>query len=145
MLHEGLARLRCGKIFLSDWHRNQLWRAGLFALRTWRLHKLMESRRSVHAPRRRSVLRNCWTSWDSQADLLGHSDGASISIIFAGSIRAVRGLILEAPHVFVEDLTIASIEQAKTAYETTIWRADWTLSRKRGCDILGMERHLARS
>ena len=28
-------------------------------------------------------------------------------------------MILEAPHVFVEDLTIASIEQAKVAYETT--------------------------
>jgi pimeloyl-ACP methyl ester carboxylesterase len=52
--------------------------------------------------------------------LLGHSDGASISIIFAGKYPdAARGLILEAPHVFVEDLTIASIEQAKVAYETT--------------------------
>ena len=55
-----------------------------------------------------------------QPILLGHSDGASISIIFAGKYPdAVRGLILEAPHVFVEDLTIASIEQAKVAYETT--------------------------
>ncbi len=52
--------------------------------------------------------------------LLGHSDGGSISIIFAGKYPdAVCGLILEAPHVFVEDLTIASIEQAKAAYETT--------------------------
>jgi len=52
--------------------------------------------------------------------LLGHSDGASISLIFAGKYPdAARGLILEAPHVFVEDLTIASIEQAKVAYETT--------------------------
>jgi pimeloyl-ACP methyl ester carboxylesterase len=31
----------------------------------------------------------------------------------------VRGLILEAPHVFVEDLSIASIAKAKTTYETT--------------------------
>ena len=55
-----------------------------------------------------------------QPILLGHSDGASISIIFAGKYPdAVRGLILEAPHVFVEDLTIASIEQAKVAYKTT--------------------------
>jgi pimeloyl-ACP methyl ester carboxylesterase len=55
-----------------------------------------------------------------QPILLGHSDGASISIIFAGKYPdAVRGLILEAPHVFVEDLTVASIEQAKVAYETT--------------------------
>jgi pimeloyl-ACP methyl ester carboxylesterase len=52
--------------------------------------------------------------------LLGHSDGGSISIIFTGKYPdAVRGLILEAPHVFVEDLSIASITQAKVAYETT--------------------------
>jgi pimeloyl-ACP methyl ester carboxylesterase len=55
-----------------------------------------------------------------QPILLGHSDGASISLIFAGRYPdAVRGLILEAPHVLVEDLTLASIEQAKVAYETT--------------------------
>jgi pimeloyl-ACP methyl ester carboxylesterase len=52
--------------------------------------------------------------------LIGHSDGGSISLIFAGKYPdAVSGLILEAPHVFVEDLSIASIAQAKTTYETT--------------------------
>lgn len=52
--------------------------------------------------------------------LFGHSDGASIALIHAGgSGRGVGGLIVEAPHVFVEDVTIASIEQAKTAFETT--------------------------
>lgn len=52
--------------------------------------------------------------------LLGHSDGGSISLIFAGKYPdAVVGLILEAPHVFVEDLTVASIAQAKVSYETT--------------------------
>jgi pimeloyl-ACP methyl ester carboxylesterase len=52
--------------------------------------------------------------------LIGHSDGGSISLIFAGKYPdAVSALILEAPHVFVEDLSIASISQAKTAYETT--------------------------
>jgi pimeloyl-ACP methyl ester carboxylesterase len=52
--------------------------------------------------------------------LLGHSDGGSISIIFAGKYPdAVRGLILEAPHLFVEDLTVASIEQAKVTYQKT--------------------------
>ena len=49
--------------------------------------------------------------------LVGHSDGASIAIIHAGGTgRPVRAVILEAPHVFVEDLTIASIEQARTAF-----------------------------
>ena len=50
--------------------------------------------------------------------LVGHSDGASIALIHAGSRRwTVRGLILEAPHVFVEDVSIAGIEEAKHAYE----------------------------
>lgn len=52
--------------------------------------------------------------------LIGHSDGASISLIHAGgTARPVRALILEAPHVFVEDMTVASIAEAKTAYQTT--------------------------
>src|SRR5258706_10240393 len=40
------------------------------------------------------------------AILVGHSDGGSISIIHAGGTRdpRVRGLILEAPHVFVEEV-----------------------------------------
>ncbi len=52
--------------------------------------------------------------------LIGHSDGASIAIIHAGGGgRPVRAIVLEAPHVFVEDLTIASIEQAKAAFGET--------------------------
>jgi pimeloyl-ACP methyl ester carboxylesterase len=52
------------------------------------------------------------------AILFGHSDGASIAIIFAGNsprIR-VRALVLEAPHVFCEDLSIASIAAAREAF-----------------------------
>jgi pimeloyl-ACP methyl ester carboxylesterase len=52
------------------------------------------------------------------AVLVGHSDGASIALIHAAR-WPVRGLILEAPHVFVEDVTVASIAEAKRAYETT--------------------------
>ena len=52
--------------------------------------------------------------------LIGHSDGGSIALIFAGShIAPLSGLVLMAPHVFVEDITIASIAAAKVAYETT--------------------------
>ena len=52
------------------------------------------------------------------AVLIGHSDGASIALIHAGSGRwPVRGLILEAPHVFVEDVSIIGIEEAKHAYD----------------------------
>jgi pimeloyl-ACP methyl ester carboxylesterase len=51
--------------------------------------------------------------------LIGHSDGASIALIHAGAGRPVRGLIAAAPHVFVEDVSIASIVEAKIAFETT--------------------------
>lgn len=52
--------------------------------------------------------------------LVGHSDGASIAAIHAGMFGDERldGIVLIAPHVFTEDMGIASIEQAKTAYET---------------------------
>ncbi len=56
--------------------------------------------------------------------LVGHSDGASIALVHAGARRwPVRGLILEAPHVFVEDVTVASIAAAKEAYRTSDLRA----------------------
>ena len=52
--------------------------------------------------------------------LIGHSDGASIALIHAGARRwNLRGLVLEAPHVFVEDVTVTSIAAAKEAWRTT--------------------------
>jgi pimeloyl-ACP methyl ester carboxylesterase len=52
--------------------------------------------------------------------LIGHSDGASIALIHAGADRwPVRGVVALAPHVFVEEVSIASIAQAKVAFETT--------------------------
>lgn len=53
------------------------------------------------------------------AILIGHSDGGSIAIIYAGSrpnVR-VRMLILEAPHVFVEDISVESIKRAALHYK----------------------------
>ena len=57
--------------------------------------------------------------------LIGHSDGASIAAIYAGSHQdhRVGGLVLIAPHFFTEDMGIAAIEDAKKAYETTDLRA----------------------
>lgn len=53
------------------------------------------------------------------AVLVGQSDGASIALIYAGEIGThVRGVVAEAPHVFVEDISVQSIEQAKVAYES---------------------------
>jgi pimeloyl-ACP methyl ester carboxylesterase len=52
--------------------------------------------------------------------LFGHSDGASIALLHAACFPdAVSGVVVAAPHIFVEDITIASIEQARQAYLTT--------------------------
>jgi pimeloyl-ACP methyl ester carboxylesterase len=54
-----------------------------------------------------------------EAILFGHSDGGSIALIYAGSGKAqrVRGLVLEAPHVFVEEFGLASIRAIRQEYE----------------------------
>ena len=51
--------------------------------------------------------------------LIGHSDGASIAMIHAGAGRRVSGLVLLAPHVFVEPESIAGIEAALVRFETS--------------------------
>jgi len=53
--------------------------------------------------------------------LIGHSDGASIAAIYAGGHQDHRldGIVLIAPHVIVEDVSVRSIAAIKTAYETT--------------------------
>ena len=52
--------------------------------------------------------------------LLGHSDGASIATIYAGSIEdfRVRGIGLISPHFFTEPEGLSSIAQAGVAYQT---------------------------
>ena len=51
-----------------------------------------------------------------EAILVGHSDGASIAIIAAATGVAARALVLIAPHVFVEDVSVASIAAAAEAF-----------------------------
>ena len=51
--------------------------------------------------------------------LIGHSDGASIATIYAGSTEdhRISGLVLIAPHFFAEEMGLAAIAQAKVAFE----------------------------
>ena len=49
--------------------------------------------------------------------LLGHSDGATIALLFASRFPT-SACIAMAPHVMVEDISIRSIEAAKLAYES---------------------------
>jgi pimeloyl-ACP methyl ester carboxylesterase len=51
-----------------------------------------------------------------QPVLLGHSDGASIALLYASRFP-VQACIAMSPHVMVEDITLQAIEQARQAYE----------------------------
>ena len=53
--------------------------------------------------------------------LIGHSDGGSIALIYAGDVAppTLRGVITEAAHVFNEEICIASIHKTREAYLTT--------------------------
>lgn len=52
--------------------------------------------------------------------LFGHSDGASIALLYAARFPlAVAGLVVLAPHIFVEPVSIASIQHARQAWHET--------------------------
>ncbi len=67
--------------------------------------------------------------------LVGHSDGASISLIYAGSRpeAGLQGLILEAPHVFTEPHGLASIAKIGEEYRTSDLRD--RLARHHGANV----------
>ena len=50
--------------------------------------------------------------------LFGHSDGGSIALLYASKFEPA-GIVVVAPHILVEDLSITSIEKAREAYTTT--------------------------
>ena len=49
--------------------------------------------------------------------LVGHSDGASIALIYAAS-HPVAGLALMAPHVFVEQICVDAIRETREAFDS---------------------------
>jgi pimeloyl-ACP methyl ester carboxylesterase len=56
--------------------------------------------------------------------LYGHSDGGSIALLFAARYPMnTSTTIVVAPHIFVEDISVNSIEEAKIAYQTTDLRS----------------------
>jgi pimeloyl-ACP methyl ester carboxylesterase len=50
--------------------------------------------------------------------VIGHSDGGSIGIVYAGGApaRGLRGVVTEAAHVFCEEISVTSIGKARDAY-----------------------------
>jgi len=55
----------------------------------------------------------------TQPILVGHSDGASIALIYAGAGYPVRAIVAMAPHVFIEPICLSSIRKATETFETT--------------------------
>jgi len=59
-----------------------------------------------------------------RAVLFGHSDGGSIALLYAARFsERTAGVVAVAPHLFVEDVSIASIEKAREAYASTDLRS----------------------
>jgi pimeloyl-ACP methyl ester carboxylesterase len=78
--------------------------------------RLTEPRRRHH--RRRNVARAARCAFHSRPDPDQPATARHLTSSRCGR-RQVRGLVLMAPHVFVEDITVAAIAQAKTAFETS--------------------------
>ena len=51
--------------------------------------------------------------------LFGHSDGGSIALLYAARFPSGARVIVVAPHIFVEDITVASIAQARAGLPAT--------------------------
>jgi len=70
--------------------------------------------------------------------LFGHSDGASIAVIYAGMVPGAAALVLEAPHVFVQSVCVERIARLAQEYETTRLRE--RLARHHGANTDSMFR-----
>jgi pimeloyl-ACP methyl ester carboxylesterase len=48
--------------------------------------------------------------------LFGHSDGGSIALLYASRLpEKTSGIVVAAPHIHIEDITVKSIRQAREA------------------------------
>jgi pimeloyl-ACP methyl ester carboxylesterase len=122
-LHEGLGSLRQWRDFPARIARATGCAALVYSRYGYgQSDVLAEARRSVRFMHEEALdsLPRLLRELEIEAPVLvGHSDGASIALIHAGAGHAVRGVAVMAPHVFVEDVCLRSIEAAKVQFETT--------------------------
>jgi pimeloyl-ACP methyl ester carboxylesterase len=73
-----------------------------------------ETEAMVYLP---AVLDHCGIS---SAVLIGHSDGGSIALIAGAALSdRISGIITEAAHIFIEEITLAGIQEAVAAFRET--------------------------
>ena len=77
------------------------WQPDYLHIQSWQVLPALLDALGVDAP--------CW--------LFGHSDGGSMALLFAARFaERTAGIITLAPHIFVEEITVAGIAAAREAY-----------------------------
>lgn len=122
-LHEGLGSIQQWWDFPFDVSHNSGCPALLYdrygygkseALRESRRRNYLEEEALTALP---DVLRAL--AIDGPVILVGHSDGGSIALIFAARFpQKVAGIITEAPHVMVEEISLSGIREAVSFYKS---------------------------
>jgi pimeloyl-ACP methyl ester carboxylesterase len=130
-LHEGLGSVTLWRDFPDKLARRLGLRAILYSRRGYGASDPLEGPRKPDFMHREALdvlpeLRRALNLDD--AILVGHSDGASIALIHAAAGGAdhefgTRGVVLMAPHVFVEDICVTAIAKARKAYAETDLKA----------------------
>ena len=96
----GLVYSRPGYGQSTPRERDEHWGVDFMHRQAWEVLPALLSTLEVHRP------------W-----LFGHSDGGSIALLYAARFHAqCSGVIVVAPHIMVEDISITSIQLARDAY-----------------------------
>ena len=122
-LHEGLGSIRQWRDFPSKVAQATGWPALVYDRYGYgQSDVLQEPRRTVRFMHDEALnaLPQVLSSLGIETPILvGHSDGASIALIYAGAGHAVKGVVAMAPHVLIEPICIESIRKAVHTFETT--------------------------
>lgn len=143
MLHEGLGSI-------AQWVWRDIDAPARLAAATGRpvfLYDRIGFGRSDPLPRQRTPRYLYEEAWEilprvldaagiDKAALVGHSDGASIALLFAARFPdRVTALVSEAAHSFIEDLTLSGIVEARAAFHAPDGRLRRALARFHGDKI----------
>ena len=127
MLHEGLGSVAMWKSFPQQLARRTGARAIAYSRYGYGGSDVLAEKRDIGYMQREGevVLPALLAQLGVERPILfGHSDGASIALIYAGvHSHDVAGLVLEAPHVFVEEHSIRGILAVANAYRSTDFAA----------------------